>query len=71
MSICLYVYMSIYVNLTVMTLLNINNLLNNRSQSMSKRYICKSKFHVCYHFLDMKILGEKTLLTHPVLSIVK
>ena len=20
---------------------------------MSKRYICKSKFHVCYHFLDI------------------
>ena len=30
---------------------------------MSKMYICKSKFHVCYHVLDMKILGEKTLLT--------
>ena len=38
---------------------------------MSKRYICKSKFHVCYHILDMKILGEKTLLTSPVTSILK
>ena len=30
---------------------------------MSKMYICKSKFHVSYHIFDMKILGEKTLLT--------
>ena len=40
---------------------------------MSKRYICKSKFHVCYHFLKifMKILGEKNLLTLPVPNILK
>ena len=33
---------------------------------MSKRYICKSKFHVCFQFLDMKIPGEKTFCPkHP------
>ena len=34
---------------------------------MSKKHICKSKFHVRYHFLD--ISGEKTLLTFPAPSI--
>ena len=38
---------------------------------MSKRYICKSKFHDCYHFLNMKIPGEKSLLTLPVPSMLK
>ena len=38
---------------------------------MSKRYICKSKFHDCYHFLNMKITGEKSLLTLPVPSMLK
>ena len=38
---------------------------------MSKRHICKSMFHVCYYFLDTKILGEKTLLILPVPSIIK
>ena len=40
---------------------------NNKSWFMSTRHICKSKFNVCYHFLDiMKILGEKTFLSSVV-----
>ena len=35
---------------------------------MSKRHICKSKFHVSYHFL--KYLEKETLLTLPVPSIL-
>ena len=49
----------IYPNLTVMTLLNLNQFKKNTSWIISKRHIFKSKFHVCYHFLDMKIPGEK------------
>ena len=49
----------------------VKKLLLEKSSIMSKRNICKSKFHVCYHFLDMKILGEKSLLTCPVQSIIK
>ena len=37
--------------------------MNNSSWIMSKMYICKSKFHFCYHISDMKIQGEETLLT--------
>ena len=38
---------------------------------MSKRHICKSKFHIWYHFLDMKIPGEKSLLTLRVPSMLE
>ena len=38
---------------------------------MSNRHIYKIKFYICYHFLSMKILGVKTLLTLPVPSILK
>ena len=36
-----------------MTLLNLNHFLAQAELSMSTRYICKSKCHVCYHFLDI------------------
>ena len=45
--------------------------MHNISRIMSKRYICKSKFHIWYHFLDMKIPGEKSLLTLRVPSMLK
>ena len=35
---------------------------------MSKRYVFRSKFHVCHHILDMKVPGEESLLTVPVPS---
>ena len=38
---------------------------------MSKRYICKSKFHVCYHFFRYEKPRRKTFLTRPVQRIVK
>ena len=39
---------------------------------MSKRYICKNKFHVCHHISDIyENPQRKTLLTHPVPSILK
>ena len=54
-----------HANLNVITtLLKFNQFSNNISWIISTRYIYKSKFHVCYHFLDMKIPGEKSLSTH-------
>ena len=39
---------------------------------MSRRHICKNKFHNCYHCLDiMKIPQEKSFLTLPVPSVLK
>ena len=38
---------------------------------MPKKYICKSKFHDCYRFLDIYENLKKTLLTLPVPNILK
>ena len=39
----------IYANVAVMTLLNCNY--NYTRWVIYKSHICKSKFHVCYHFV--------------------
>ena len=44
--------------------------MNKTSWIMSKRHICKSKFHVCYHFLDIyenprKNFISPSWLKHP------
>ena len=37
---------------------------------MSERYICNSKFYVCYHCLRYENPGRKILLTRSVQSII-
>ena len=37
---------------------------------MSERYICNSKFYVCYDCLRYENPGRKILLTHSVQSII-
>ena len=36
-----------------MTLLNLTHFCIAKAESCLKRYICKSNFYVCYHFLDI------------------
>ena len=53
--------------LNMLTWLSLMNLLNlNHFWIMYKMHICKNKFHVCYHILDIyKNPGRKSLLTCP------
>ena len=59
--------------LNMLTWLSLMNLLNlNHFWIMYKMHICKSKFHVCYHILDIyKNPGRKTLLTYPAPCILE
>ena len=57
------------INLTVMTLLNLNHVWIMQAAWCLKGTFVKAKFHVCYHFFRM--LREKTLLTHAVPSFLK
>ena len=56
----------IYANMTVMTLLNRNHLLITQAELCLKGTVLKGTF-----FIFMKILGENTLLSLLVLSILK
>ena len=39
-----------------------SNWVTLRSLALGNSHICKRKFHVCYHFLGMKIPGEKIFI---------
>ena len=61
----------IYANLTVTTPLNLNHFWITQAELFLKGTFVKASFMFVTIFLDMKILGDKTLLNFHVSSIQK